>query len=108
MYRDGANYKACNTVVVEGSMSFSDIEKYLKDGSDFIPFDVGMDELQEQLRGFPNEDDHAWHELSKESFDWLIDVPTADFTAKDLIRAFKKAHKKGWQVDKAVRRLGLK
>ena len=50
-YRDAANYKEFDTVIIHGQLSLSDIEEYLYDKEFFIPTEIGLKELQpENLR----------------------------------------------------------
>src|SRR5687767_2833523 len=69
LYRDGSNYKAGHSVVVEGRLTFQDIKACLDQSTYFIPYEIGWPELQEQLPEFPGEDDHIWHELNPEDFE---------------------------------------
>jgi hypothetical protein len=108
MYRDSANYKAHREAIVEGILSFKDVKKYTDSGEFFIPSEVGLDDLQEELRGFPSEDDHVWHELIPSEIAGTMQPATETITAKQLISNFRKAHMRGWPVRPAMKRLGIK
>jgi len=98
MYRDASNYKQFNEVVVEGEHTADDksfIMGCLDDYADgFIPQQVGLPALQKQMVGFPNEDDHCWHEL--EEIELTNEAPTIQMTMKELIKKFKEAKEVSW------------
>lgn len=107
-YRDASNYKTFRTVVVQGVIEWKQIKKYLDCGEYFIPYDVSLPELQSELRAFPNEDDHVWHELHMAGLEWTLAVePTEEFHAEELLKKFKYAHKHGWKEKAAEKRLGV-
>ena len=105
MYRDASNYKAHREIVVEGELSLSEIEGVLEDGENFIPYQVGVEELQEELTSFPSEDDHVWHELV--AVEATSNEPTEVISAEELKRNFILAGEKGWDVSGAMERLGI-
>lgn len=104
MYRDGANYKEGERVVIAGRLTLAEVEECLDDEDGFIPGDVGLPELQERLQGFPSGDDHVWHEL--EEMEPTAEEPTLALTADQLREAFRQ-HKGNWKVTEAMDRLGL-
>lgn len=69
LYRDGANFKQFETILLVGRVRATDvcaIEDSLEGGEFFIPEQVGLSSLQhrfETISSVPNRDDHAWHEM---------------------------------------------
>lgn len=106
MYRDASNYKQHQDVVFEGELSATDRTK-LYDHCDenlyFIPSQVGLEDLQERMTGFPGGDDHVWHEL--DGIESTVEPATETQTASQFVKAFLKAK---WDVVKASKELGLK
>ncbi len=109
-YRDGANYKTRHTEILSGVLTMADIESCLSNNAcddGFIPGQVGMKELQEQLgdecqTGITG-DDHVWHQV-------LEIVPTEDapgaLKAEDVKAAFLAA-KGNWDILAACERTGV-
>ncbi len=97
LYRDGANYKYTESVVVLGTVTFRDIKSYLNDGG-FCPEDVGLPHPgKQQATGWPNHEvDHPWCEIHKDSFEETSEEPTEGWTAAGLVAKFAEAHGKGW------------
>lgn len=99
LYRDGSNYKQWDEVIVAGSLDRDAITRCLWEGDFFIPQAAGLPPLQDRFAAqgydFPNEDDHAWHEI--ESLEPTEDPPTLDITAADLAQRFKQASEHGWE-----------
>lgn len=68
-YRDASNYKAQGRVLLEGEYSdeqFAFLTSVCDEGKFFIPEQVGLPPLREELyaySGGPTEDDHQLHEL---------------------------------------------
>lgn len=59
LYRDADNYKARETVVLTGAPrpgDFDVIQSALDDGCFFIPSQVGLPDLQEQLQQYDSPD----------------------------------------------------
>ncbi len=109
MYRDGSNYKANETLVLEGECTFEDVKAFLDEGRWFIPSQVGLPDLQKKLYQYdgPGEDDHIWHELDDGDFSLTDSEPTAPVTAADFIANMKKAHEDGWDIAAAMARNGM-
>lgn len=88
-YRDASNYKASGSEIVKGIVKDSDLRKR----EYFIPFEVGLPELQQQLTQFNGggytEDDHVYHEL--DICDPTGDKPTLEMTAQEFIKKFNNA-----------------
>mgnify|MGYP006305427429 CR=1 FL=1 len=99
LYRDGSNYKQWDEVVVAGTVAPETIRCHLWEGDFFIPQAVVLPALQNRFAAqgydFPNEDDHAWHEI--EAVEPTEEAPTIDRTATDLAQQFKDAATRGWE-----------
>jgi len=68
MYRDAANYKAWDGVILAGILTQKDeklIRQHFDEGEFFIAEQIGVPSLCMRLwqysNGQPNDDDHAWH-----------------------------------------------
>ena len=84
-YRDAANYKEFDTVIIHGQLFLSDIEGYLYDKEFFIPSEIGLKDLQlESLCP----DDHIWHEILE--INHTNKQSTLNITAQKIISNFKK------------------
>lgn len=116
LYRDAANYKQANEIVLEGELSSSEIaaiESKLSDGEYFIPGDlVGLDieELQPRSPGYPSGDDHVYHELQLDSLEMRATVPegTVVLPKEDFVKAFGAlSNSEGWNIAACMQRLDL-
>lgn len=109
MYRDASNYKAFRTIIVAGEIDEEDIKACLDNvssGVEFIPSQVGLEDLQSELVSYPSADDHVWHEFESAK---PTDAPPTDglkLTAKQLLKNFR-ARKDNWDVTAAVRKHGF-
>ena len=101
-YRDAANYKEFDTVIICGLLSLNDIEESLYEREFFIPSEIGLKDLQPKNL---NQDDHIWHEILEISH--THERPTVDITAEKIISNFKKASLDEWNILDASKRLGL-
>ena len=101
-YRDAANYKEFDTVIISGLLSLKNIEEYLYEKEFFIPSEIGLKDLQPENL---NQDDHIWHEIREISH--THEKPTVNVTAQDIISNFKKASLEGWNILEASKRIGL-
>ncbi len=101
-YRDAANYKEFDTVIIHGLLSLKDIEKYLYEKEFFIPSEIGLKDLQPETL---NQDDHIWHEILEISY--THEKPTVHITADEIISNFSKASLEKWNILEASKRLGL-
>ncbi|MDR4506437.1 MAG: hypothetical protein MRK01_16825 [Candidatus Scalindua sp.] len=101
-YRDAANYKEFDTVIIRGLFSLKDIEKYLYEKVFFIPSEIGLKDLQPENL---NQDDHIWHEILEIS--QTNEQPTVTITAEKILSNFKKASLEGWNILEVSRRIGL-
>lgn len=106
IYRDVANYKQFEGYVVEGDLSFQDLEPYLEDGVHFVGKDVQMEDLAfrfvERDGMDLNADDQPWQAIE------AVEPTTADLaaeakregrflgTAADVLERFKRAAQANW------------
>ena len=82
-------------MVIRGSISPEQIDTIigcLEDEMHFIPRQVG---LPEDRFDEMTEDDHAWFELERESFEPTDHAATEDISVLELVENFKKA-KNNW------------
>jgi hypothetical protein len=105
-YRDASNYKTDIEFVLSGSVGCDDLQDCLDDGEYFIPSQVGLPDIQDQMSGeFPTDDDHVWHELlTAEPTDA---APTWHMSAREILALFKRAATDGWDEAAAAERLGI-
>ena len=101
-YRDAANYKEFDTVIISGLLSLNDIEDYLYDKEFFIPSEIGLKDLHPENL---NQDDHIWHEILEISH--THEKPTVNITAEKIVSNFRKASLEKWNILEASKRLGL-
>lgn len=92
LYRDGANYKRQQRVIIAGQMTPEQVCKILDscDGECFIPEQVGLscDRFEEYGH---NETDHCWCELYEDDFRLTNEAPTDPRTPEELVQAFADA-----------------
>lgn len=94
LYRDAANYKVTNTVIIPGRMTEEQIKRILAtldEGEYFQPHKVGLPEKR-----FDKEDpelDHPWFELTKEDFSETTEAATLQITPRELVRRFEENSK---------------
>ncbi len=103
LYRDASNYKQLKEIVVEGTITIDDISDCLSEGEFFIPFDVGLEELQTRFGEVDMDVDHIWHEM--DVLTPTIKAPTIEVTAVQLMKLFLKAKENGWNEGSAIARL---
>ncbi len=100
LYRDAANYKSLNRVIVVGTITEDqkkEIYETLENGTFFIPEQIGLD----LYRGWDvTEDDHPYCELDVDHDFYETEDPADDemFTVKDLVAAFASTSGK-WDAD---------
>lgn len=102
MYRDASNYKQFESVVFPGEITDKErdiIQNSLEDGENFIPFQVGLDDLQPRMVSYPSADDHVWHEI--ESITLVEDKPTQSIDIHMFVEKFKGIE---WDVVEAAKR----
>lgn len=108
-YRDASNYKASEEVVVIGELRARDLAPFLEsisEGTEFIPSQVGLEDLQPRMRCYPSADDHVWHQLEMDSFRFVDRLPTLRLTAAELVENFKGASG-NWDVVAACKKHGF-
>jgi len=102
LYRDACNYKRYDEQIIFGSIGFEDIQPYLRDKTFFIPSEIGLTDLQDNVFSIY---DHIWHEI--DSLQMTNDEATVDIHAAELIEKFKKAHHNDWNEYSVFKRKGL-
>jgi len=102
LYRDACNYKKFNDVVLSGIIQEKQIGPLLKDKLFFIPSEVGLPDLQDDVFSI---DDHIWHELEK--IELTEEPPTVEIDASLLIENFEDASQNNWNEYAAFKRKGL-
>lgn len=109
MYRDASNYKEHEEVVLLGSLTEAQIKdcfENVADGVEFIPSQVGLEDLQPRMTSYPSADDHVWHAfLSVEPTDEEL-TESITMTAEELRKKFQ-AMKGNWDISKAMEKHGL-
>ena len=90
LYRDAANFKTCNSVVLSGVMTdemFEEMQCCCEDAKElFIPEQLGLDLIRNWET---TEDDHPYAEL--EDYELVPDKPTIDMTVEELLEKFREA-----------------
>jgi hypothetical protein len=89
LYRDACNNKQVADGVVEGQLTFVDVQPYLNEGKYFIPGQVGLEDLQHRFGEKLTVDDHPWHELNEDDFEATDDPPTLSMRAEALLERFR-------------------
>jgi hypothetical protein len=119
LYRDAANYKATESVVLAGTLSADEARRRRAaidtaargagiDPGGFSPVDFGLPPAQLVLWSHhdQNEDDHIYNELlDLEPTDAPITHDTID--ARGLLAAAERAATRGYDLARAMRTLGL-
>lgn len=102
LYRDACNYKKFHDVIVSGQLEPNDLFSCLKDKEFFVPSEVGLMDLQEDVF---TQYDHIWHALcSVEATDEPENIP---ITASELKNAFRDAYANGWNEYSVYIKKGL-
>ncbi len=102
LYRDAWNYKRFHSIILPGIITLEQIEPFLREQTFFIPSEVGLPDLQEDV--FKSYD-HIWHEI--EAIELIDEQPTATINASVLLANFKKAHSLNWNEREVFARKGL-
>ena len=102
LYRDEWNYKKFHSIILSGVIRLEQIEPFLREGAFFIPSEVGLPDLQEDV--FKSYD-HIWHEI--ESIELTNEQPTVAINTSTLLTNFKKAHSHDWNEGQVFVRKGL-
>mgnify|MGYP003366824379 CR=1 FL=1 len=96
LYRDAANYKKHNEVIIPGTFTEEQIHTIidcLQGGEHFIPSEVNLPEIR---FGDRTEADHPWFELSKDGFEETEAKANCYISPEDLVKLFLE-RKKAWQ-----------
>jgi len=110
MYRDVNNYKQHREIIVAGEVTMEQLldcceEVIVGVGGDFLPEQVGLPALQEQMCSPVNYDeDGVWHELT--GVEPTTNDNTVAITAQDLLENFRKA-KGNWDEEEEMRVVGI-
>ena len=102
LYRDAWNYKKFHSIILSGVIKSEQIKPFLREHTFFIPSEVGLPDLQEDV--FKSYD-HIWHEI--EAIELTAEQPTANINASTLLANFKKTHSLDWNERKVFVRKGL-
>lgn len=107
IYRDAENYKASNTIVLEGELTEAQINEMLAlldcNGC-FVPSDVGLPHLHEELQRWDTQDydiDHPFHELHRDYICSTKEEPNVPMSARKLYEKFKEVDGH-WSIDMQV------
>ena len=102
LYRDAANYKMPNEVILKGTLTEKEIEEIrsvCEAEEYFIPRQVGLPEKRFDERD--DEVDHCWFEIPEYAFETTDKTETIDMSAQDLLEAFRKVDREdvwhGWE-----------
>lgn len=97
MYRDAANWKTWNSVILKGEMTdemFNEMCECCEDGHEmFVPEQLGLDLIRDW---YVTADDGPYAELS--DFEIVSKKPTTDMTVEELLDRFRKA-KSNWHPE---------
>lgn len=97
LYRDAANWKTWNTVVLKGEMTdemFKEMCECCEDGQEmFVPEQLGLDLIRDWET---TADDHPYAELG--AFTIVPNNPTTDMTVEELLDRFRNA-KSNWHPE---------
>lgn len=107
-YRDGANYKKYEEVILEGAItpdqikviSESFFKEFENDGHDFLPRQVGLSQLCPWTddESYDDDIDHMIHTVDNIS---LVNEPAnANISVTDLVNKFAAAQADGWDIVK--------
>lgn len=105
LYRDGENNKVQTRIVLPGELTLEEIKPFLDMGMYFIPYQVGLEDLQGNFQhgAALNADyDHPWHEM--ETVELTEVLPTVEMTAEELLARFASVE---WNAQAAMVKLGL-
>jgi hypothetical protein len=111
-YRDGSGYKTRTTVCLAGILTRPEIESCLErgvcDDAGFIPSQVGLPDLQQQLadecQAEISENDHVWHSIVE--IRPTPEAPSLPVTANEVKASFLAA-RDNWDIEAACDRTGV-
>ena len=93
LYRDGANYKFFNDIVVKGRVTLDELAQHCEQNHSFIPHCVGLPAPDVPF-AFDTEIDHPWHEI--DSVELTDESPNFYLSAGELLNQFANASKQHW------------
>lgn len=97
LYRDANNNKRHGDVVIEGELTFEQLQPYLDEGEYFAPEDVGLPHPGTRFAGgFPIVSDHPWCKLADDDVEPTRKPATVNVTAAELLEKFKQAAAAEW------------
>lgn len=85
-YADKNNCRQYTSVVVEGVITWEQIEPFLYRRNSFIPGQLGLEDLQRRF-ALPG-DDHPWHQITVADIKLTESAPTITITAQQLVERF--------------------
>ncbi len=114
VYQDGSNYKESRTLAFEGALTEELRERLrnaLSDGEQYLPTQIGHEHLGARMTGWPNEDDHVWHEIDVDAIEQQ-DVSPDEYVVEKLsfagfVQMMVENKREGWDVVAACEDLGL-
>jgi hypothetical protein len=101
LYRDGANYKNCGSMILTGcpenlSEFQAKLRETMENGEYFIASQVGVPEVFLYIGEYNvDDDDHSWHEFS--GLTETGEEPTSQTTPDEFLQKFQKAQTEGWK-----------
>ena len=102
LYRDSGNYKKFFSVILNGEVTLDALDRFLYEGTFFVPSTVGLPDLQPVLfTSF----DHIWHEIEEVSL--TENAASININAHELLSRFEKAAAAGWFLDKVFAQKNL-
>ncbi len=93
LYRDAANWKVYNKIIIRGELSFDDLVPHLYQSEYFIPSVVGWSDLQSNDW---TEDDHVWHEIVELVI--TSERETVNQNSDEIVCLFKNANARNWDI----------
>jgi len=117
MYRDAGNNKFHVEIVVAGTVTAEQIQPFVDNGADFIPFNLGLPCGQDQAseyESFPDDEmDHVFNSfydaddgnIDPSCFEPTDQEPTVPVTAEQLVKLFEQHQ--SWDVGAAMEHFGI-
>jgi hypothetical protein len=93
-YTDKTNCQKYTWIILEGTITWEQIEPYLYKRTFFIPGQLGLEDLQYRF-ALPGRD-HPWHDIRSDDVRVTDQAPTIAITAEDLAKRFAETV---WQPD---------
>jgi hypothetical protein len=85
-YSDKTNCKQYTSIIIEGTLTWEQVEPYLMLNGFFIPGQIGLEDLQ--YRSALPGADHPWHQLLPGDFKPTEATPTIAISAEELAQRF--------------------